>query len=156
MIFSRTYRYKSSKNVDDIKRSLVGKHVKVHNLDFEVYENDEVIRIIPHAEQENTIRTLPITHVELKGSGDKTQVVINSKMRKIDSGGPMLIMIFCTFMLVGAVLFFVFGQSEYMTFTYTMLGISLAIFLVFWMRMEAGYFDYVRKIRDYIKKQSVA
>jgi hypothetical protein len=141
---------------EDIKNRLVGKHVKVHNMDFEVFEKDRMLRIIPHAEQETNIRTLPITHIELKGKGNDTQVVINSKMRKIDSGGPLLIVIFCTFMLIAAILFFVFGKQEYLSFTYTLLGISIAIFLVFWLKMEAGYFDYIRKIRDYIKKESVA
>lgn len=125
-------------------------------MDFEVYEKDRMLRVIPHAEQEHAIKTLPITHVELQGKDNKTQVVISSKMRKIDSGGPMLIVIFCTFMLIAAVLFFIFGSSEYLSFTYTLLGISVFIFLVFWFRMERGYFDYVRKIRDYIKNQSVA
>lgn len=155
MIFSRTYRYNSSMPAEAIKGRLIGKHVKVHNMDFEVSEKDRVLRIIPHAEQETNIKTLPITHVELKGKGDKTQVVINSKMRKIDSGGPMLIVIFCTFMLIAAIGFYIFGQQEYLNFTYTLAGISLAIFVIFWMRMEAGYFDYVRKLRDYIKKESV-
>lgn len=156
MLFSRTYRYKSSMPIEDIKSRLIGKHVKVHNMDFEVYEKDRVLRIIPHAEQENNIKTLPITHVELEGKGAQTQLVISSKMRKIDSGGPLLIVIFCTFMLIAAILFFVFGKDEYLAFTYTLLSISLLIFLIFWMRMETGYFDYIRKIRDYIKKESAA
>ena len=156
MLFSRTYRYSSTMPIEDIKNRLIGKHVKVHNMDFEVYEKDRVLRIIPHAEQENSIKTLPITHVELEGKGNKTQVVINSKMRKIDSGGPLLIVIFCSFMLIAAVLFFIFGKAEYLSFTYTLLAISIAIFMVFWVRMEKGYFDYIRKIRDYIKHQSVA
>lgn len=155
MIFSRTYRYNSSRAADDIRGRLVGQHVKVHNMDFEVSEKDLMLRIIPHAEQETNIRTLPITHVELKGKGDKTQIVISSKMRKIDSGGPTLIVIFCSFMLIAALAFLMLGSKEYMSFTYTLGGISLLIFLVFWMRMEAGYFDYVRKIRDYIKKSAV-
>lgn len=155
MIFSRTYRYQSNMRPDDIKGRLVGKHVKVHNMDFEVFENDRVIRIIPHAEQDNEIKTLPITHVEFNGKGDKTQIVINSKMRKIDSGGPLLIVVFCFFLFVAAAVTLISG-AEYMNYTYTFAGIGLAIFLIFWLRMERGYFDYVRKIRDYIKKQSVA
>jgi hypothetical protein len=142
--------------IEDIKSRLLGKHMKVHDMDFEVFEKDLMLRIIPHAEQETTIKTLPITHVELKGKGNKTQVVISSKMRKIDSGGPLLIVIFCTFMLIAALLFFLFGKEEYLSFTYTLLGISVAIFLIFWMRMETGYFDYIRKIRDHVKTQSAA
>lgn len=156
MLFSRTYRYQSAMPIEDIKSRLLGKHMRVHDMDFEVFEKDLMLRIIPHAEQETTIKTLPITHVELKGSGSKTQVVISSKMRKIDSGGPLLIVIFCTFMLIAALLFFLFGKQEYLSFTYTLLGISIAIFIVFWMRMETGYFDYIRKIRDHIKTQSAA
>ena len=156
MFFSRTYRYQSAMPIEDIKSRLLGKHMRVHDMDFEVFEKDLMLRIIPHAEQETTIKTLPITHVELKGSGSKTQVVISSKMRKIDSGGPLLIVIFCTFMLIAALLFFLFGKQEYLSFTYTLLGISIAIFIVFWMRMETGYFDYIRKIRDHIKTQSAA
>jgi len=142
--------------IDDIKSRLLGKHVKVHNLDFEVFEKDHQIKIIPHAEAIETIKTLPITHVDFVGKGNNTQVVISSKMRKIDSGGPMLIMMFCLCMLAAAVISLFAGKQEYMTFTYSFLGISIVIFLVFWMRMESGYFDYVRKIRDYIKNQSVA
>ena len=156
MIFSRTYRYKSSMRPDDIKGRLVGKHVKVHNLDFEVSEKDRVIRVIPHAEQERDIKTLPITHIELNNKGDQTQVVISSKMRKIDSGGPMIIVIFCAFLLIAAVITLTVGSTEYSTYTYMFGGIGLAIFAIFWMRMERGYFDYVRKIRDYVKTQSGA
>ncbi len=156
MLFTRTYRYSSTMPAEAIKSRLIGKHVKVHNMDFEVYEKDRVLRVIPHAEQEQSIRTLPITHVEFKGKGSQTQVVVSSKMRKIDSGGPMLIVIFCSFMLIAAILSLIFGKSEFLSITYTLVGISIAIFLVFWYRMEQGYFDYVRKIRDYIKQQSVA
>jgi hypothetical protein len=138
--------------IDDIKGRLIGKHVKVHNMDFEVSEKDRVLKIIPHAEDDTDLKTLPITHIELKGKGNNTQIVVSSKMRKIDSGGPMMIVIFCSFLLIGALLFLFLGKAEYMSFTYTMGGIGLAIFAIFWARMERGYFDYVRKIRDYVKK----
>lgn len=156
MLFTRTYRYQSAMKVDDIKGRLLGKHVKVHNLDFEVYEKDRMLRIIPHAEQVTDIKTLPITHIEFKDKGDKTQVVISSKIRKIDQGGPTILMVFVSFMLIGAVVAFIAGKQEGLPFTYTLLGIALVIFAIFWVRMQAGYFDYVRKIRDYVKKQSAA
>lgn len=155
MIFSRTYKYKSSLQMEDIKGRLVGKHVKVHDMDFEVSEKDRILRIIPHAEQESNIKTLPITHVEFQGNGNDTQLKISAKMRKIDSGGPMLILIFCGFLIAASIITFFFGDKEYLSYTYTFGGIGLLVFLVFWMRMETGYFDYVRKIRDFIKKQSV-
>jgi len=140
---------------DDIKVRLLGKHVKVHNMDFEVSEKDRVIRVIPHAEQENEIKTLPITHIELNNKGDKTQIVISSKMRKIDSGGPLLIVIFCLFLFIATIVTYTVGK-DLQVYTYTFGIIGASIFAIFWMRMERGYFDYVRKIRDYIKNQSVA
>jgi hypothetical protein len=140
-------------NAEDIKNKLIGKHVKVHNLDFEVFEKDRVIRVIPHAEQVTDIKTLPITHVEFDNSGGQTNITITSKMRQIDSGGPIIVVIFSVFLILAAVISFLAGKSM-LTYAYLFGGAGIAIFLIFWMRMERGYFDYVRKIRDYIKTQS--
>ena len=77
MIFSRTYRLTSNMREDDIKGKLLGKHLQVHKLDFEVSEKDRMLKVIPHAETVTDIKTLPITHISFKGSGDKTQVVVS-------------------------------------------------------------------------------
>ena len=90
MIFSRTYRYQSSMPIDDIKGRLLGKHVKVHDMDFEVSEKDRVLKIIPHAEDEVNLKTLPITQIDFKGKGGKTQITVSAKMRRIDSRGQHL------------------------------------------------------------------
>jgi hypothetical protein len=156
MLFSRTYRYQSTIPLEDIRSRLVGKRVKVHNLDFEVMEKDMQLKIIPHAEQIESLKTLPITHIKLANGGSKTQVVIRAKMRKIDQGGPLLIVIFCSFMLLAGIIGFIAGHQEYSTYIYTFFGLGLLIFIVFWLRMERGYFDYVRKLRDYVKRESVA
>jgi hypothetical protein len=151
MLFSSTHRYRSSVSKDIFINRLIGKHVKIHDLDFEVFQKNNSLSIIPHAENVDEIKTLPITHVELENKGDKTDVVVTSKMRKVDVGGPQLIVIFCLFLLLAAiVLFYVGGQPQ---ITYTLLGISLLIFTVFVIRLQMGYFDYVRKIRAYIKSR---
>lgn len=154
MFFTRTYRFQSANTEADIKKKLLGNHVKVHDMDFEVSEQGRLLRIIPHAEEDNNLRTLPITHVQLQGKGGHTQIVLTSKMRKIDSGGPLLIVIFCMFMLIAALLFLSFGGASYAQVAYILGGVSMLIFVIFWAKMEAGYFDYVRKIRDYVKKQA--
>lgn len=154
MIFSRTYKYLSTASEKDIKGRLLGKHMKVHNMDFEVSEKGRMLKIIPHAETESNIKTLPITHVEFIGNGGKTKVVVSSKMRKIDSGGPVLIMFFCSFLVIAALLLFFFGGVKYTAYTYTLGTIGVLVFAIFWTRMQTGYFDYVRKIRDFIKKQA--
>jgi len=154
MIFSRTYRYTSAASEEDLKGRLLGKHMKIHDMDFEVSEKGKMLKIIPHAEQETGIRTLPITHVEFKGKGaGKTQVVVTAKMRKIDSGGPLLIMVFVGIMVAAALLMLVIDGVD-RTYVYAFGAIGLLIFSIFWTRMQTGYFDYVRKIRDYIKKQA--
>jgi hypothetical protein len=143
--------------VDEIKKRLVGTHVKVHKLDFEIYEKEHMIKIIPHAEQETNMKTLPITHVEFSGKGDKTQVHISAKMRKIDKGGPLILLFFCFFMLAAALIMLISLQGEgFEVFAFPMLGVSLLVFVIFWVRLESGYFDYIRKIRDYVKSMSIA
>ncbi len=150
MFFTRTQRFHSNVRKEDLKRRLVGNHVKIHDLDFEVTEKDHMLRIIPHAEQVNAIKTLPITHVDVKEKGDKTNIVVTSKMRKFDAGGPQLVIIFCTFLLLASMVLLYVGEPS---IAYTLMGISVGIFSIFWVRMEMGYFDYVRKIRAHVKSK---
>ena len=151
MFFTRTQRFLSSVPKEDFKSRLIGNHVKIHDLDFEVTEKDQLLRIIPHAEQVNAIKTLPITHVDVKEAGNKTNIVVTCKMRRFDAGGPMLVVLFCTFLfLASIVLLYVGGEPS---ITYTLLSISVLIFTVFWVRLEMGYFDYVRKIRAHVKSK---
>jgi hypothetical protein len=151
MFFTRTHKYHSSVRKEEFKNNLIGKHVKIHNLDFEVFEKDNQLRIIPHAEQINDIKTLPITQVDLKEEGNKTKVIITSKMRKFDSGGPQLVVIFCGFLLGAAVTFQYLSGDKLVT--YILLGVDAFVFTLFCVRMQMGYFDYIRKIRAYIKSK---
>lgn len=153
VIFSRTYKYHSQSSEKDIKGRLLGQHMKVHDMDFEVSEKGKMLKIIPHAETTTAIKTLPITHIEFEGKNGKTKVVISTKMRRIDSGGPVLIMVFVSFLVIAALLLMFLGEGKYDTYAYTFGGIGIVIFAIFWTRMQTGYFDYVRKIRDFVKKQ---
>ncbi|MEI8280285.1 MAG: hypothetical protein WCG87_11020 [Bacteroidota bacterium] len=141
--------------IDDIKSRLLGKHVQIHKLDFEILEEDDTLKIIPHAEQETAVKTLPVTRVELVKNDSKTNIKIRCKIREIDSGGPYLLVSFSLFMFIGSIVAFLGtgGKGEYASLIYTMLAISVGMFTIFWIRMEQGYFDYVRKIREYVKKQ---
>ncbi len=127
----------------------MGKHVKIHNLDFEVLEEDNKLSIVPHAEQVNAIKTLPVTTVDMKDDNKGTKVTVTSRLRPFDSGGPMLVMIFCIFMFAASIVLLYVGNEPLIT--YTLLGISLFIFATFWVRMQMGYFDYVRKVKAYVK-----
>ncbi len=151
MLFTRTYHFSCPKPIDEVKSRLLGKHMSVHNLDFEVFERDGSLLIFPHAENEMNIKTLPITNINIQTKGTNSNVKLKFSMRKIDSGGPMLIVVFCSFLLIAGLLVFLFGADK--VIAYVMFGISLFIFSIFWMRMQSGYFDYVRKIKSHIKNQ---
>jgi hypothetical protein len=151
MFFTRTHHFNFPVSKEDLKNRLIGKHVKIHNLDFEVQEEDNKLSIVPHAEQVDAIKTLPVTTVDMREDGGKTKVVVTSKLRQFDSGGPMLVLIFCIFMFAASIVLLYVGNEPLIT--YTLLGISVFIFTVFWIRMETGYFDYVRKIRAYVKSK---
>ncbi|MBS1629722.1 MAG: hypothetical protein JST27_06645 [Bacteroidetes bacterium] len=156
MLFSRHYRYSTHTPEDEIKKRLIGQHVKIHKMDFEIFDKDRMLKIIPHAEQETNIKTLPITHVEFKGRGDKTDVLITSKMRKIDKGGPLILIFFCCFLMAMAlIMLFTVKEVGYEIYAYPMIAASLLVFGIFWLRLESGYFDYVRKIRKYVKDASL-
>ncbi|MFT4061799.1 MAG: hypothetical protein QM642_05505 [Edaphocola sp.] len=153
MLFQRTYQVNTALSVSDIKRKLVGRHLQVHELDFEVTEKEDMLKIIPHAEEEGGLKTLPITHVEMVGNGvHATKIKMVSKPRKIDIGGPYIIVIFCLFCILGASGFYVFNPKESFWPPLTMIGVGMLVFIIFWFRMETGYFDYTRKIRDFVKQ----
>lgn len=153
MLFARSYRLSTNSSVDAIKAALLGNMFKVHNLDFEIYESDKCIKIIPHAETEKDLKTLPITHVDLEGRGDTTNLKVSYKIRKIDQGGPYLLVTFCVFLLAGAVAFYLNNEP---TLSYLMLGIAVVIFGSFWVKMQSGYFDYATKIKNYLKEKAAA
>lgn len=153
MIFKRTYRISSSKSVDQIRQSLVGGRIDVHHLNFEVVDKENMLKIIPHAENDEKLRILPITHLEFRNKGGGTQVKMSSKPRRIDIGGPYLLVVFCLFCIVcGLWLFFVKKESM-MYASLGMAGIGFLVFIIFWIKMETGYFDYVRKLRTFVKSK---
>jgi hypothetical protein len=144
--------------VEDMKSRLLGKHVQIHKLDFEIQEKeDATLQITPHTEQVEAIKTLPVTDVEFQEKGDNTNVTLRFKLRATDAGGPYLLIVFCFLMLIVGSLFYTLGdgKKEYSTTAWVMFGISALTFVVFWLRMETGYFDYIRKIRSYVKKQTL-
>lgn len=152
MIFNRTYRYNTPLSMEDIKKRLLGQHIQVHHMDFEITEKEKMLKIIPHAEEANGIKTLPITHIEMQGMGTSgTKVIVSSKPRRIDVGGPYLIVIFCLFCILGASGFYIINPRESYWPSLAMVAVGVIIFIIFWLRMEAGYFDYTRKIRDFVK-----
>ena len=135
----------------ELQKRLLGSHVRIHNLDFEILEQDSTILIMPHPEQEESIKTLPITDVDIREEGSQTKVTLTSKMRPADSGGPNLILIFCFFLFMAAFILHMVDKNGDWTVTYILLGIDVLIFTTFVYRLRTGYFDYVQKVQRYVK-----
>jgi hypothetical protein len=155
MIFRRYYTLQSKKNAEDLRQLLLGQHLKVHVLDFEVMDRDGDLKIIPHAEDEDHIYTLPITRLRMVNDANGgCTIKMMSKPRRIDIGGPYLVMIFVVFALLAALLVYFFGQGKYNNTAYILSGISLLVFLLLWFRLEKGYFDYIRKVKDWVKSKA--
>jgi len=152
MFFTRTHSFNSPLSKNELTNELVGRHVNIHNIDFEVVEKDGSISIIPHAEQVDAIKTLPVTYVDMKEAGNKTKVRVTSEMRRIDSGGPFLVVLFCLFLFIAAAALFVLDKND-INIAYTLFSVGALFAVVFCVRMQMGYFDYVRKVRAYVKSK---
>lgn len=154
MIFTRTRKYPLPVSKQDFMNRLAGKHIKIHDLDFEVYDQETLLKIAPHTEYMNVIKTLPITDIDVVKEGNANKVVVTSKIRVIDYGGPLLIMLFCAFLFCSSVILFLLDGEQYIT--YSLFGASVMVFGLFWFRMQRGYFDYVRKLENFVKGQAIS
>jgi hypothetical protein len=151
MIFRRYYTLQSSQQADSLKKNILGQHLKIHHLDFEIKEHNGDIKVIPHAENDDQVYTLPITRLRIIPKGNTSVVKMLSKPRRTDIGGPYLLLIFIFFALIAGVLLYFLGKGEYDNTAYILVGIALIVFALLWIRMERGYFDYIRKTRDWLK-----
>jgi len=154
MIFRRSYTLKSNLTEKEIRQKLTGQHFKVHDLDFEVMDKGGVLKVIPHTElAEEKVYTLPITHLIPKAVGDKTKIKIKSKPRRIDIGGPTIALFFIIFIMVAGVLMYMSGEPDYTKASFGMIGIGIVLLLIFAYRMSKGYFDYISKIKAWVKSK---
>lgn len=151
MIFSTSHKVHSGMAPDNIKGLLLGQHIQVHHLDFEIVETGGMLKVIPHAENVEKVKTLPITHIEIDKNGSGSNVHIKSKPRKIDAGGPLMIVAFIAFMIFVSAFFFFVRSEEGMLIPLALLGVAALVFIIFMMRMQSGYYDYIRKIRHFIE-----
>ena len=152
MLFTRTYSCKSPHTIEALKTRLVGDNIRIHNLDFEAIEEEDSIRFVPDTDNVAGIKTLPITYVQLQATDGTTNVVITSRMRPLDLGGPQLVIILCFLLVVVClILYFVLPPTwGDRLAAYISGGVGLLIFILFCIRMNGGYFDYVRKVREHV------
>ena len=146
-MFARSFSYQTSLSKEALKTRLVGNHLCIRDLDFEVLETCESLSIVPHATREEELRALPETIIELNEYRGKTRVKITSKMRQMDIGGPMVIMTVCGLMLIASVTLLFLGEKMHAG---TILAIDAMIYLALRLRLEKSYFDYMRKVWSHV------
>lgn len=158
MIFNKTFNFESTLDIKDLKEKLVQSLINVNNQSFFISPKDNMLRIIPDASKRTELTTLPVTHVKFKkrNGSDNTKVTLFSKPRRIDAGGPYLLVVFCVFLFIGAaVIYFVEPNRGNFIPALSLVGLGLIILMIFWYRMRMGYYKYVRGIKEEVLKISV-
>lgn len=153
MLFTRQFQFNCSKNAETLYKHFLGKHLTIHQLDFEVYDEGDHLKVIPHTENSDQIYTLPITKVIIAPDNKGASVKMKFSPRHIDIGGPYLLLIFIAFAIIAGLLLLWFKTNIQTAFI--LIGIALVAVAIMWYRMERGYFDYIRKIKAWIKTYAV-
>lgn len=152
MLFSRKYKFSSNSRLTEVKNRLLGKHTTVHNFDFEIYEDDDLLHIVPNRElRDDDGSVLPVMHLKLNEANQQTDVQVVSELRAQDAGGPYLVLVFTLLLLLGSAAFYLIDANEFKIFYLTTLGLGVLIFSIFWIKMEMGYFSHVRKLKQYLQ-----
>lgn len=152
MIFRKYFSLRSNKNPEDLAKSITGQHLQVHGLDFEIYQKEDCLKIIPHAEEDQSLQIIPITRLRLiKTSSGGTSLKVICKPRKIDAGGPSLLAVFLALAFFGGLFIYIRNLENYLTASYILMASSLFFSLLFFYKLERGYYDYIRKIKDWLK-----
>jgi hypothetical protein len=149
MLFTRQSQINCTANIEKINRFLEGKHITIHQIDFEVYNDGDHFKVIPHTENSDQIFTLPITKVFIHSKDNGSIVKLKFTPRQIDIGGPYLLLLFIGFAMLAGVML-LWYQTNLQT-AFILIGMALATMAIMWYRMERGYFDYIRKIKKWIK-----
>lgn len=149
MLFTRQFQFNCSKNAETLYKHFLGKHLTIHQLDFEVYDEGDHLKVIPHTEDSDQIYTLPITKVMISPDNKGASIKLKFSPRHIDIGGPYLLIIFIVFAIISGLLLLWYNTN--VQTAYLIIGLAIGVLSIMWYRMERGYFDYIRKIKNWIK-----
>lgn len=149
-MFSRTYQYKFPISKELLKYNLVGNHLSVRHQEFEVVEQDQLLSIQPKNNSgEPAPNTVPVIRINLNEDGNKTSLTVSSALPVVDSGGFLVASLFSVFFVLSSVVLFFLVHDPVLTISLCLL--SILIFVYFLVRLQLGYFNYMRRIRSYIQ-----
>lgn len=149
MLFVKTHEYDFSIPKDYLIHSLTGTVIKLNDQEFNFVDHGSSLAVIAFDQDIDSLKTFPITKIDLYGDGNKTKAVITSIMSKADAGGPIVMLMLCLFLFLGA--FLLLYVSKDMVLTISICILSMCIFIVFLIYMYIYYFYYIRKINTHIK-----
>ncbi len=159
MLFDKKYKIPLQVSPEVFKERILGQHFKVHDLDFEVYdhvEDDGIIKIIPHAESvARTTNTLPITHLSIEKDDSTTGEHIEAffHIRKVDKGLPLFFILLFSGLVIAGII-----GINYEALAKTsklLLGIGAVGLLITFLKLNRGYYDYIRKIRAWVETHAM-
>ncbi len=138
-------------------KRVMGKRFHVHDLEFEVYDapNEKgEIKIIPHSENVRRTTTLPITLISVFENSEPPYVLAHYHMRSIDIGLPKFLTIFFAGMFLFGIITF-FSSQGFKSTGMIFMSIALIGFLIMLIRLNSGYYDYIRKINHWLEAQAM-
>ncbi len=154
MFFNTSTKIESKLNADQVKSTLVGNHFQIKELDFEFKESEGIIKVIPHTENDERSRLVPITHVRLSKGGNGTELQVSSKPRRIDLGGLYLAVgAIVLLALMGIYLKLAYPEQDILVPAAIIVAALLA-FILFRIKLQSSYYGYVNAIRKYIREQT--
>lgn len=153
MLFNSSSRISCKQNPEQVRAALVGKHLSIKELDFEFKESDGMLKVIPHTENDDKARIVPITHVEPSADGSGSRILVSSKPRKIDLGALYMVTGFIIVIAIIAVYLKVTYPEQTLKAPILVAAASLLLFIIFRIRLQSSYYGYIYSIRAFIKKE---
>jgi hypothetical protein len=152
MLFRKTNTIKSKHSPEVLRKLLIGNHTTIHGLDFIIKDDNDLIRVVSSLDDSEHIYTLPISRVTFNNTTNGTTIKLSSHPRRIDVGGPYLIIIFVIFAIIAGILLLVFGEGNYDNTAKIMISVAAIIYAILYIRLQIGYYDYIRKIKKWIQE----
>ncbi len=157
MIFERKYKIPLQVPLKTFEDRILGEHFKIHDIDFEVYDHvdNDMIKIIPHAEYVKKATTLPITHLNIIRDADNTPKNIEAQfhIRKIDKGLPLFFIILGIASLIIGIIGL--NYENLVKTSYVFIGFGIVELIFTFLRLNRGYYDYVRKIKSWVETHAM-
>jgi hypothetical protein len=109
--------------------------------------------VIPHTENDERSRIVPISHVLVNPKGADTELELKTKPRRIDLGGLYLVVGSIILVIMIAIYLRITYPEQSIWVSISVLVAALIAFLIFRLRLQSSYYGYIGNLRSFIKNQ---